>query len=92
MTYDELPVLKAFHSEQSLSFPLLRDEDAKHVEAFGVRNEQYPPGDPNYGLPHPGILFITPEGVVAMKFAVPGYRQRPPFEDVLQAVSERVGP
>ena len=90
MTYDEVAVLKSFHSEQSLNFPLLRDEAAKHVEAFGVRNEQYPPGDRNYGIPHPGILFVTADGIVALKFAVPGYRQRPPLEEVLQAVTASV--
>ena len=47
-----------------------------------VRNEDYQPGEGGYGIPHPGILFIGADGVVELKFAVPGYRKRPPFEAI----------
>lgn len=86
MTYDDRAVLKAFHAEQSLNYPLLQDEDARHVEAYGVRNKDYSPGDQGFGIPHPGILYITHDGVVALKFAIPGFRERPPLEDVYQAI------
>ena len=88
MSYDKLSVLTAFHRTQSLGYPLLQDVDAKHVNAYGVRNEEYAVGHRAYGIPHPGILLIDPEGVVRAKFAVPGYRQRPPFEEILATVQE----
>ena len=88
MTYDSLEILDAFHVEQELKYALLRDEDAKHVNAYGVRNEDYAPGHGAYGVPHPGILFISADGVVLAKYAVPGYRKRPPFEQLHQAVAE----
>jgi peroxiredoxin len=87
MTYDGREILKGFHDSQSLGYPLLQDVDAAHVKAFGVLNEEYVPGDRGYGIPHPGILFIRPDGVIALKFAVPGYRGRPPLEKVYEAVS-----
>ena len=87
MTYDDLEILADFHAERELGYPLLADENAKHVIAFNVLNENYEPGHGAYGIPHPGVLHITPDGVIAAKFAVPGYRQRPPMEEVLQAVS-----
>ncbi len=86
MTYDDLAILKDFHGAQQLTYPLLRDVDAKHMIAYGVLNEQYQPGDRGYGIPHPGILFIRPGGEIALKFAVPGYRSRPPLEEVLKAI------
>ena len=86
MTYDDLTVLKAFHDKQDLGYPLLRDEAVKHVKAYGVLNERYQPGDRGYGIPHPGILFVRPNGEVALKFAVPGYRSRPPLEEVYAAI------
>ena len=92
MSYDKLSVLKSFHQEQSLGFPLLQDVDAKHVNAYGVRNEEYAAGHRAYGIPHPGILLIDPQGVVRAKFAVPGYRERPPFEEILVAVENLLVP
>jgi peroxiredoxin len=86
MTYDSREILKSFHDSQSLGYPLLQDVDAAHIKAFGVLNEEYVPGDRGYGIPHPGILFIRPDGVVALKFAVPGYRGRPPLEQVYEAI------
>ena len=91
MTYDSQEVLAAFHEEENLGFPLLQDENVKHVDAYGVRNEEYEPGHQGYGIPHPGILYIAPDGTVLAKFAVPGYRQRPPFSDVMDAVRELQG-
>jgi peroxiredoxin len=86
MTYDSREILKNFHDDQSLGYPLLQDVDATHVKAYGVLNEEYVPGDRGYGIPHPGILFIRSDGVVALKFAVPGYRSRPPLEQVFEAI------
>ncbi len=80
MTYDSIDILDTFHMEQQLSYPLLHDENAKHVNALGVRNEDYAQGHRAYGIPHPGILFIGADGVIKAKYAVPGYRSRPPFD------------
>ena len=91
MTYDDQSVLAKFHADNELGYPLLQDVDAKHVDAYGVRNMNYQPGDSGYGIPEPGILFISADGVVRAKFAVPGYRTRPPFEEIYQVVSEAVG-
>jgi peroxiredoxin len=86
MTYDSREILKSFHDAQGLDYPLLQDVDAQHVIAYGVLNEDYQPGDRGYGIPHPGILFIQPDGTVALKFAVPGYRGRPPLAEVFAAI------
>ena len=86
MTYDGLDVLAGFHAEQQLGYPLLSDENAQHAIAFDVLNENYKPGDFAYGVAHPGVLHITPKGIIAAKIAVPGYRRRPPMEAVLEMV------
>lgn len=86
MTYDAQTILAGFHGEQSLGYPLLRDENAMHVNAYGVRNEDYAEGARAYGVPHPGILFVDAKGVVKAKYAVAGYRKRPPFDQLLEDV------
>ena len=90
MTYDSQEILAGFHAERSLNYPLLRDIDAQHVNALGIRDLDYEPGESAYGIPYPGILFIGADGIIRGKFAVPGYRSRPPFDDVLEMVSEQV--
>ena len=92
MTYDTIDKLAAFHGRMQLGYPLLHDEAARHVTALGILNEQYQPGDSAYGIPHPGILLLSPEGKVLARFAVPGYRQRPPFDELLAIVAARVAP
>jgi len=91
MTYDSLEVLKNFHDDNDLGYPLLRDVDAAHVISYGVLNEEYEPGHRGYGIPHPGILFIQADGTVALKFAVPGYRGRPPLAEVYAAIEALQG-
>jgi peroxiredoxin len=86
MTYDDRALLAQFHEAQQLGFPLLQDENTKHVDAYGVKNMEYEPGDQGYGIPHPGILYIQRDGTVALKFAVPGYRERPPLAEVHAAI------
>ena len=80
MTYDSVEMLSSFHADQTLGYPLLRDENARHVNALGVRNEDYAEGHRAYGIPHPGILYIAADGTIKAKYAVPGYRRRPPFD------------
>ena len=88
MTYDDRSVLAAFHEKQGLNYPLLQDEGVKHVNAYGVRNEAYAEGHNGYGIPEPGILFVNPQGVIELKFAAPGYRERPPLEEIYAAIAE----
>lgn len=86
MTYDSLEILKGFHGSEELGFPLLRDVDGQHVNALGVPDE-----DMGRGIPRPGILWLAPDGRINAKFAVPGYRTRPPFEEVFAAVGAAPG-
>ena len=90
MTYDGIEELAQFHASEELGFPLLGDENGQHVSAFGVLNEEYSPGDGAYGIPHPGVFHLAPDGTVMAKFAVPGYRARPPMEEIHEAVREQL--
>ena len=92
MSYDSLEILDGFYRSYELPYPLLRDVDQQHVKAFGVLNERYKPGHRAYGIPHPGALLIEPDGRIRAKFAVPGFRQRPPFDAMLETLTELMAP
>jgi peroxiredoxin len=87
MTYDSLDILKAAEEDYSVSFPMLRDEDVKHVSALGILNQQYQPGQRAYGIPEPGIFLVSADGIIRFKFAEQDYRMRPDFGLVLEAAS-----
>ena len=87
MSYDPAKVLAAFAASQKVRYPLLSDASHTHVNAFGIRNEEYPEGDAAYGIPHPGIVFIDSDGIVALKFALPDYRKRPELTEVYAGVA-----
>ncbi|MEM6708009.1 MAG: peroxiredoxin family protein [Pseudomonadota bacterium] len=86
MSYDSEEILKGFHSSFELPYPLLRDVQQQHFEAYGVLNTRYKRGHRAFGIPDPGILLITPNGRIKAKFAVPGFRQRPPLDALLENV------
>ena len=90
MTYDAASVLAAFHSGEALGYPLLRDVGAKHVSALGILNEAYPEGHPAHGIPHPGVIYVDAQGTIRAKYAIPGYRQRPPFAALLEHLASLV--
>ena len=44
-----------------------------------------------YGVPKPVIFIIDPNGKIQGKLAMEGYRDRPPFEDVMAEVDRILG-
>ncbi len=88
MTYDSVSALAEFDEERDIAYALLSDEGSATIDALGIRNEQYADErHPAHGVALPGILYIDAGGEVRMKFAHEDYRTRPPFDDVLAAVS-----
>lgn len=88
ITYDPVETLKQIEQDQGIVFPMLHDEDVRHVNSFGIRNMNYSPGEFGYGIPEPGILLIDPEGVIRYKFAEENYRERPDLEHLIEAAGK----
>ena len=86
MTYDEPEIIRAFYEKWEIEYPFLRDVDGQHVDAWGIRNEEYGPGTFAYGIPHPGVVLLSPDGEILAKWAESGYRSRADWADVLAGV------
>ena len=91
MTYDSPEIIQAFDEKWDINFPVLRDVDRQHVEAWGIRNQEYGPGTFGYGIPYPGVVLLSPEGEILAKWAQQGYRSRADWSEVLQQVSALIG-
>ena len=90
MTYDGVDKLAAFAEKEGVTYPVLSDQGAAYVNALGIRNEDYAEGHGAYGVAHPGIFLVDAAGEIRLKRAIAGYRDRPPFDELLAAVTELV--
>ncbi len=91
VSYDSPDTLQTFADTKSLNFPLISDENSATITSFGLLNSEYQPGSRAYGIPHPAIVFVRSDGIVAAVLREEGYRTRPPVDAVL-STAELVAP
>jgi len=87
ITYDPVETLKLVEEDMEISFTMLHDEAIKHVNAYNILNTDYEPGHFAYGVPQPGVMFVSPGGEILAKFAEENFRKRPDWSDVAEALS-----
>lgn len=88
ISYDPPPALAQFRQKQGLSYALYADEGSRMIDAFKIRDPQYPKDSFAYGVPRPSIFIVDRAGVVRAKLAEDGYKVRPEGEAVLAAVDK----
>ncbi len=70
MTREPIAKLARFAAANNIAYTLLADEKAAIIGAFGLIDEQFPRASPWYGIAHPAIFVIDPQGVVHPPFHV----------------------
>ncbi len=83
LTYDKPELQEKFIEARGIEFPFFSDIDAVSMKSLGILDQNYPPGDENYGIPHPGIFILNPEMEIVGKIFVNGYEKRVNAEAVL---------
>jgi peroxiredoxin len=86
ISYDDVSVLQDFAAEREVAYTLLSDKGSVTIDAFGLRDPQYPAGSKAAGVPLPSIFVLSPEGVVKAKLAEEGYKTRPPVSAILETI------
>ena len=76
MTYDAPQLQQAFIEKHEITIALLSDIDGLSFKTLGILNEQYRRGDSEYGIPHPGMIVINPQGEVVGKLFLEDYSVR----------------
>lgn len=76
ITYDDPAQQQAFIDKFGITIPLLSDTDALSFKTLGILNEDYAPGDFQYGIPHPGMIVIDRNGQVVGKLFLEAYSSR----------------
>lgn len=91
ITYDSPELQQAFVEAGSIGYPFLSDIDASSFQALDILNDEYAPGDDNYGLPYPGIYVLNPDQEIVGKIFVERYQVRVHAETVLAYARELLG-
>lgn len=87
ISYDNTEILNSFIQAHNLTYPLLSDQSAATVKAYGVLNKDYEMGDDNYGIPYPGVVIINPAGKIDHKYFFKGYRKRVKFVELYEQLN-----
>ena len=90
LTYDAPDLQRKFIEKFSITYPVLSDVDATSIEALGILDAEYTPGDASYGIPYPGVFVVSPNGAIVGKIFVEGYATRVEAEGVLTYAQERL--
>ncbi|HZC16610.1 MAG TPA: peroxiredoxin family protein [Caulobacteraceae bacterium] len=86
ISYQPPEELADFTRRRAINYILLSDAGSKTIDAFHLRDPQYPPGSFAYGVPQPSIFIIAPNGVIRAKLAYQGFKVRPDNPAILAAV------
>jgi peroxiredoxin len=76
ITYDSPQLQKKFTDKHDIDLPLLSDVNAQTFTNLNILNAQYLAGDERYGLPYPGMVIISNQGIVVGKLFVEAYSLR----------------
>ena len=88
LSYDSPEALAAFAQKQGVAYTLLSDEGSHTIDAYKLRDPQYPEGNFAYGVPKPAIFVLDRRGRVKAKLALEGYKVRPGNDAVLAAIDK----
>jgi len=91
ISYDSLSAIKNFSEGRGIKYTLLSDKGSKIIRAFGLLNEDHPPGTFGHGIPHPIVFAIDPKGVIRHRFSEASYRRRPDIDVVLKVLRSTKG-
>ena len=86
ISYDPPPIMTDFAAKRQIGYQFLSDPGSVTIDAFGLRDPQYPATSIAFGVPRPAIFVISRKGVIETKLAEEGFKVRPSVQAVLDAV------
>jgi len=86
ISYDSVKAMAHFSEGRGIRYTLLSDKGSRIIRAFGLLNENHPPGSFGHGIPHPMVFAIDPKGVIRHRFSERSYRRRPSINVILRTL------
>ena len=88
MTYDAPDLQQAFVAAGGITYPFISDVETTTMTALGILNDQYEPGEPAYGIPHPGVFVVNTDNEIVGKIFIESFRERVDGEGTLRYALE----
>jgi peroxiredoxin len=84
VSVDSVEEIAKFAAAQKIEYPMLADPDGAINLRLGIRDEQYPVGSAQFGVPRPILYVIDKAGTIRLRYMEPTYRTRPDLDAVLR--------
>ena len=91
ITYVSPELQAAFTREHDINITMVSDRDTLSFRTLGILHEGYSEGDAEYGIPHPGMIIVDRDGVVAGKLFVESPVLRVDSADALRFARRTLG-
>jgi peroxiredoxin len=86
VSVDDIEKIAEFAKSQSIGYEMLADPDGAINLSLGIRDEQYPVGSAQFGVPRPTLYVIDRNKTVRLRYMEPTYRTRSDLNLVLRDV------
>lgn len=83
ISVDDAGPIATFASNRNIGYVMLADPKGEINEALGIRDEQYPVGSAQFGVPRPTLYVLDRDGTIRLRYMEPTYRTRPDLDAVL---------
>ena len=84
ISVDDVPEIAKFTAAQKIEYPMLADPTGDINSSLGIRDEQYPVGSAQFGVPRPTLYVVDRAGTIRLRYMEPTYRTRPDLDAVLR--------
>src|SRR5262245_63935993 len=88
ISYDRPQILKTFIDRRQIGYTLLSDPKSEIIDRYRLRDPQYPPGSPAYGVPRPITFILDKSGMIKAKLYEETYTKRPPAALVISTIDK----
>lgn len=83
VSVDEVREIANFASAGNVEYTMLSDPKGDINASLGIRDEQYPVGSAQFGVPRPTLYVIDRSGKIRLQYMEPTFRTRPDLDVVL---------
>ncbi len=87
VSVDDVAKIAEFATSQKIEYAMLADPKGAINLSLGIRDEQYPVGSAQFGVPRPTLYVVDRSGTIRLRYMEPTYRTRPDLEAVLRDVA-----
>jgi peroxiredoxin len=84
VSVDDVEKIAKFAAAQKIEYTMLADPAGDINLSLGIRDEQYPVGSAQFGVPRPTLYVVDRAGTVRLRYMEPSYRTRPDLDAVLR--------